>query len=129
MLPLLLVSALIGIVGSSLTGQFEFWLPIVGVLTLWILLRILTPPEGIAAAPIRSTPGVFILFSFALASLAAMGIVVAIDVIVFSHPFSAPLKPYHLVLFAPPFLIMFTGAWLSDRAAKKHRQLQKPPAG
>ena len=54
-------------------------------------------------------------------ALFLMVALIAIDIVVFSHPFPGPLERYHAALFAPPLLIIFVGAFRTDRIVKAHK--------
>lgn len=122
MAPLFFAAAAIGIVRAFQTGQLGFTLMPLAVIPLWLMLRLQTPRDGMVVTTIRSTPGAIVMLWFALASLISMTVLFLIDIHVFGHPFRAPLEPYHALLFAPPFIILFTGAFLADRIQNKHKQ-------
>jgi hypothetical protein len=121
MLPLFLAAAVIGILRVWQTGQFQFAFAQVPVILFWLMLRLQTPRNGMEVTSIRSTPGAVVLLWFMAATLISMALAVAIDIYVFKHPFRSPLEPYHAALFAPSFLIMFTGVFWADRIAKANK--------
>lgn len=118
MLPLFLAAAAIGILRVWQTSQFQFALTPVAIIPIWLMLRQQTPRDGMRVTTIRSTPGAVVLLWFMAATLISMVLLFALDIYVFRHSFRAPLEPYHAALFAPPFIIMFTGAFWADRIAK-----------
>jgi hypothetical protein len=126
MVPLFLGAAVIGSVLVWQTGQLHFSLAPIAVVPLWMLLRLQTPRGGMRVATIRSTPGAVVMLWFVGAALISMAILFAIDVYIFRHPYRAPLEPYHAAILAPPFLIMFTGAYWADRIAKAQRSKDSP---
>lgn len=127
MLPLFLAVAAIGISQVWQTGQLRFALAPVAVVPLWLMLRPQTPPDGMPVTTIRSTPGAVVLLWFMAATLISMALLLAFDVYVIGHPFRAPLEPYHAALFAPPLIIMFTGAFWADRIAKEKKARNYTP--
>ncbi|MEM6799441.1 MAG: hypothetical protein AAF589_07995 [Planctomycetota bacterium] len=48
-----------------------------------------------------------------------MGALVAIDTYLLGHPMHEPLELYHAALYLPPFVLLFVGAFLSDRQKVK----------
>ena len=115
---LFLAAAAIGILRVWQTGQLRFALAPVAVVPIWLILHLQTPRDGRQVTTIRSTPGAVVLLWFMAATLISMALLFALDIYVIGHPFRAPLEPYHAALFAPPFIIMFTGAFWADRIAK-----------
>ena len=95
----------------------------IAVIPIWLMFRLKTPRDGMRVTTIRSTPGVVVLLWFMAATLISMALLFALDIYVFGHPFRAPLEPYHAALFAPPFIIMFTGAFWADRIAKSKKAI------
>ena len=91
-----------------------------------MMLRLTTPREGMRVTTIRSTPGAVVMLWFAAATLILAAILCAIDIYVLHHRFRDPLELYHAALFAPPFIIMFTGAFLADRIAKAQKSKNAP---
>jgi hypothetical protein len=124
MFPAFLAAAAIGILRVWQTGQLESALAPVAVIPLWLMLRLRTPRDGMQVTTIRSTPGAVVLLWFMAAALISMALFSALDIYVFGHQFRAPLEPYHAALFAPPFIIIFAGAfWAADRIAKAKNAL------
>ena len=121
MLPLFLAATAITVLRVWQTGQFQLALAPVAVIPIWLMLRLQTPSDGMRVTTIRSTPGAVVLLWFMAATLISMALLVALDIYVFGHPFRAPLEPYHAALFAPPFIVMFTGAFWADRIAKRKK--------
>ena len=121
MLPLFLAATAIGVLRVWQTGQFQFALAPVAVIPVWLMLRVQTPRDGMRVTTIRSTPGAVVLLWFMAGTLISMALLFALDIYGFEHPFRAPLEPYHAALFAPPFIIMFTGAFWADRIAKSKK--------
>lgn len=117
----LLVAGVIGIPAAWLTGQFSPVLMPVVFLPAWLWLRFSTPRAGIEIPTIRSTPGAIILLWFMAGTLISMVALFAIDVSIFGRSLRAPLEPYQAILYLPPFIIMFTGAFWADRIAKAHK--------
>lgn len=124
MLPLFLAATAIGILRVWLTGQFQFAFAPVAVIPIWLMLRLQTPRSGMKVTSIRSTPGAVVLLWFMAATLISMVFLVAIDIYVFKHSFRSPLEPYHAALFAPPFIMMFTGAFRADRIARTKKSTE-----
>ena len=122
MLPLFIASVCIAAILVWQTGELRFSALPIGVIPLWLMLRLKTPPDGMAVTTIRSTPGAVVLLWFMAATLVVGAIAVAIDVYIIGHSFHTPLEPYHAILFAPPFVIMFTGAYFADRLQKSARE-------
>ena len=122
LLALFLGALLIAILNVWLTGRFQFlFAPVVVAIPLWLILRMQTPREGLRALRLQSRPGLRVLIWFEFAALALAILLLVLDSYVFGHPITAPLKPYHAVLHAPPFIIMFIGVYLSGRIAKSNQ--------
>ena len=121
MLPLFLAVAAIGVVRAIQSGQLRFTLLPVVVIPICLMLRLQTPRDGMPASTVRSTPGAIVMLWFAIAALSSMTILLVIDSYIFEHPFRTRLKLYHALLFAPPFIIMFVGAFFADRIQKQHK--------
>lgn len=121
MLPLFLAAAAIGILQIWQTGQLRFALNPIVVVPIWLMLRLQTPREGMQVTTIRSTPGTVVLLWFMAATLISMALLLAFDVYIIGHPFHAPLEPYHAALFAPSFIIMFTGVFWADRISREKK--------
>ena len=121
MIAFLVATIVISAVLVSLTGQLRFVLSPLGVLPLWAVLRFQTPRDGMAVTTIRSTPGAVVLLWFSAATIVVTIIVTVIDIYLLGHPFYAPLEPYHAILFAPSFIVMFTGAFWASRIEKQSR--------
>lgn len=100
------------------TGQLRFAASPLGVLSFWVMLRILTPREGAAAPTIRSTPGAVVMLWFFAAAILLSAVLLTVDFYLFDHPFSAPLEAYHALLFAPPVILAFVGVFCAERTAK-----------
>ena len=115
MVLLFLATAAIAFFRVWQSGQLRFVLTPVAVLPLWLWLRTKTPREGMMVSTIGATPGAVVMLSFAAASLLSMAILAAIDIYVFDHPSQAPLKLYHVALFAPPFVLLFAGAYRGEQ--------------
>jgi hypothetical protein len=118
MLLIFLAVAAIGAFRAWQSGQVLIAFAPVAVIPLWLMLRLQTPRDGMRVTTIRSTPGAVVLLWFMAATIISMAILFALDIYVLGHPFRAPLEPYHAGLFAPPFMIMFGGAYWADRIAK-----------
>lgn len=121
MLPLLAGVAVIGSLRVWQTGQLQFALAPLAVIPLWLMLRLQTPRDGLRVTTIRSTPGAVVLLWFMAASVVTMGLLVVLDIVYLGHPLHAPLEPYHALLFAPPFVIMFAGVFRADRIARREK--------
>lgn len=123
MLPLLLAVAGIGLLCTIQSGQLRYALFPAVVMPIWLMLRLQTPRDGRLASTVQSTPGTIVVLGFAFAAMLSMSILFIIDIYVFGHPFRSQLEPYHVLLFAPPFIIMFVAAFLADRVRKQHKLL------
>lgn len=121
MVPLLLGALAVGFVRVYQTGQLRYALTPIAVVPFWFMLRIRTPREGMRVSTIRSTPGAIVMICFGAASMTSFVLLSAIDVYVFHHSFRAPLELYHAALFAPPFVIMFTGACCAGFQERRRR--------
>lgn len=121
MLPLFVAAIFIGAFLVWQTGQLRFAAAPILVLPIWAMLRFQTPRDGMSVTTIRSTPGAVVLLWFMAATIVLFGLILAFDVYVLGHPFRAPLERYHALLFAPPFIVMFTGAFWADRQQKAAR--------
>jgi hypothetical protein len=121
MLPLFAALVLFGALSAWKTGQLRFAAAPLGVLPLWAILRGLTPRDGMKTPTIRSTPGAVVMLWFSGAGILLAGALVAVDIYLIGHPFRAPLEPYHAILFTPPFILIFAGAYWADRIAKSKR--------
>ncbi|HVX14154.1 MAG TPA: hypothetical protein VHC22_23410 [Pirellulales bacterium] len=117
MAPLFIAVAVIGIGLFWQTGELHFALRPVGVILLWVILRLLTPREGMPVATISETPGATVMLSHFGVALASLALLVAIDVFVFHHPFGGLLELYHVALFAPVAIIAFVGIHRAQRIA------------
>lgn len=126
MLPLFLAAMAIGALRVWQTGHFQFALAPVAVIPIWLMLHLQTPRDGMRVTTIRSTPGAVVLLWFMAATLISAVLLMALDIYAFGHPFRAPLEPYHAALYAPPFIIMFTGAIWADRIAKAGKATDCP---
>ena len=121
MIPLLAGTILIGGVRVWQTGQLSFALTPLAALPIWIMLRRSTPPEGMQVATIRATPGAIVMLWFSATAVVVMAALLSIDRYVFGHPIHAPLQTYHAWFFAPPMVILFSGAIWADRLSKSRR--------
>lgn len=121
MLPLFLAVAGIGLVRTIQSGQLRYALLPAVVMPIWLMLRLQTPRDGRLTSTVRSTPGAIVMLGFAFAAMLSMSILFIIDIYVIGHPFRSQLEPYHVLLFAPPFIIMFVGAFLAERVRKQHK--------
>ena len=121
MLPLFVAMILFGAFSVWKTGQLRFAAAPLGVLPLWAMLRFLTPRVGMKTSTIRSTPGAVVMLWFSGAGILLAGALVAVDIYLIGHPFRAPLEPYHAILFTPPFILIFAGAYRADRIANSKR--------
>jgi hypothetical protein len=121
MMPAFLGAVTIGILRFWQTGQLQDALSPIAVIPIWLMLRLYTPRDGMPVTTIRSTPGAVVLLWSIAAMLISTALLFAFDHFVFGRPFHAPLEPYHAVLYAPPFIIIFAGAFWADRIAKAQR--------
>lgn len=125
-LPLFLAAAVIGVIRVYQTGQLRFALLPIATIPIWLTIRWTTPREGMWASSARQVPTLFLMLAFSVAAIFAMAVVLLIDIQLLGHPFNAPLEPYHALLFSPPFVILFTGAFLADRSSRKRSQNSTP---
>ena len=121
MIPAVIVAAAIGIVLAFKLGQLRFMLTPLPVVGIWLMLRLLTPRDGMTATTIRSTPGAIVMMWHFLAAMISTIILTVIDIYIFGHPFQAPLEPYHALLFAPPLIIIITGVFFAERIRKQDK--------
>lgn len=121
-LPFFLVAICIGAFLVWQTGQLRFAVSPLGVLPLWLMLRFRTPSEGIPVTTIRSTPGAVVMLWCCGVALVSFAALLLVDIYLFRHPFRAPLKPYHFLLFSPPFVIMIGGGFVVERIQKAIRK-------
>jgi hypothetical protein len=120
MIPAVIVAAAIGSVLVFMSGQLRFAITPLIVIALWLMLRLLTPPDGMTVTTICSTPGAIVLLWHLLAALISMIVLIVIDIHIFGHPFRAPLEPHHTLIFTPPLIIALTGVFFSERKRKQH---------
>ena len=125
MLVLLVLTLPISTVMVWTTGEIRFASLPMGVIPLWALLHFRTPPEGMPVKTIRSTPGAILMLWFAAATVIVALIMAMIDIWVFGKPLNGPLEAYHVLLFAPPFIILFTGAFLAGRIQQRAKMVSK----
>jgi hypothetical protein len=121
MMPLFVASFFLGGYTAWRTGQPRFYAAPFPVLLMWVMLRFTTPREGMAVTTIRSTPGAVVMLSFCAAAMLLMVTLSLVDIYVLDHPMDATLEPYHVLLYAPPFIVMLSGACWADRIAKAAR--------
>jgi len=124
--PLFIASLLVTGYCFWQTGQARFWAAPLGVLLIWQFLRYRLPVAGVDVPTIRSTPGAITLLCCCAFSIVLFLALLAIDIYVLNHPFRAPLKPYHALLFSPPFIVMIGGGFLADRIKKRDEAKSNP---
>lgn len=122
MIPAFLAALAIGLFRAWLSGESRFAIAPVSMLLIWLFLRLTTPRKGMPTPTIRSTPGTGMLLWYCGITLALTLVLTLVDVYVFHHPLHAPLQWYHALLFAPPLLIVFVGAYRVDRIKQAHKQ-------
>ncbi|XAL98820.1 hypothetical protein OT109_14670 [Phycisphaeraceae bacterium D3-23] len=98
-------------------GQFKapLLLAPLYVIVPWLLFRLTTPREGMYVRTIRGTPGAVVMLWSAAVSLGSMIALLVFDVVVLRHPLKAPLEAYHVLVFAPPSMILLAGAVWAGR--------------
>lgn len=115
MFPAVVLAAVVGGVAAWSTGEIRFTTAPFGVLGFWAILHFTTPREGRSYATIHGTPGAPTLLWFCVATLLLTGALTAVDTYLLGHPIDEPLELYHVALFSPPFVLLFVGAYVSDR--------------
>ena len=120
MLPAVLLAAVVGGVTAWFTGELRFATAPLGLLGVWAMLHFRTPREGRSYPTIHGTPGAPTLLWFCGATLLLTGALTAVDTYLLGHPINEPVELYHAALFLPPFVLLFVGAYYSDR--KKDRE-------
>lgn len=124
--PLFITSLLVAGYCFWQTEQGRFLAAPFGVLLIWQLLRCRLPVAGVDLPTIRSTPGAIPLLCCCAFSIVLFLALLAIDIYIFNHPFRAPLKPYHALLFSPPFIVMIGGGFFVDRIKKRDGAKSEP---
>lgn len=119
MLPAVILAAIISGVAIWLTGEYRYTRTPLGLLCVWGVLRVLTPSEGRSCSTVRETPGMLTLVCSCAVSLLLGAILMAVDICVFGKRLGDPLELYHAALYLPPFVLLFTGAYWSERQARK----------
>ncbi|MEL6109059.1 MAG: hypothetical protein AAFU85_23890 [Planctomycetota bacterium] len=129
LLPLFLVTAVVAGWAFWFTGETRFFAAPLGVCLLWWMLRALTGTQGIHFPTLGSTPGILQLLGFIGAALLSASALQVFDSTVLGHPFGAPLKSYHVLLFSPTLLLMVAGGFYVDRIQKRTKQRECDDSG
>lgn len=93
-----------------------------GVVGLWLMLRLETPADGRPTLRITATPGAPQLLAWLGFMVMLCAAVTAFDMVVLGQGWHDSLKWYHVGLYLPLIIMIFAGVWMIE---KRHRSVRQ----
>jgi hypothetical protein len=113
--PIMALVSVVSIPTAIVSGQYRYIASAFGLFVVWIMVRQLTPAEGMETPTIRGTPGMVSLLCW-LGFCMALGIgLLYVDSLLFGHSMDAPLETYHIVATLVLVVMMIGGVAVLDR--------------
>ena len=102
-------------------GHWRLLLLPLPLLLFWAVFRVMTPARGKPHRTIAGTPGAPQLLAWLAFILVLGGAAATVDYLLFGERLKDPLKPSHVALYLPVFVLLFGGVWVIER---RYRQTE-----